>query len=257
MTFQAKFDRGLKHVQTLEREMGKWIDSHPYYVGVYDEADTGHIVGVNLLASDPPYLDWALAIGECLYNFNSALDQFAYELTKANSPGRLVPDDVASDVQFPIFGNASNLSRLQRMTRGMAPEPRAIIEGLQPYHRGDLARRSDPLWVLRRLGNIDKHRQVHLTPPVATGIAIKEEQDPWFEVLNFNVAPLDHGAEVFRLRRTDLAVKGVQVEFRVTYHIAFSDIADAAQGEPVIPAIYAIHDHILNSVFAPLARFLN
>jgi len=57
-----------------------------------------------------------------------------------------------------------------RKVGGIAPVARTIVEGLQPYRRGQNFA-SHPLWVLHELSRIDKHRLPHVVLMIPTAVA--------------------------------------------------------------------------------------
>jgi hypothetical protein len=123
-------------------------------------------------ARQPPP-QWGVLIGECIYNFHSALDQLAYQLAVANQPRGIVPGLIAESSAFPIFNSGPRFRQRDRRghptrssglykIRGASPGAQAIIERLQPYHRWKEPR-ARALWQLHELSRVDKHRHLHVT----------------------------------------------------------------------------------------------
>jgi hypothetical protein len=144
----------------------------------------------------PPALDWAIVTGEILYNLVSALDHLAWELCLAHAPGRRPPPRT----EFPIFWNEERFDNFQRgggrdKIRGMSWEAQSAIRDLQPHQRGNAAK-SQSLWILKEMSNIDKHRHLRLAIFGDTGFA--SFVDPNVEIFP-TVNPEDH-LEIARAR---------------------------------------------------------
>src|SRR5215210_7016679 len=121
---------------------------------------------------DPPALpadDLSLIVGDCLQCLRTALDHLAFELASAFTFP--MTDDIEKDSEFPILSDVDRhgnfgagphkWSSSKPMVCGMDPDAQTVIEGLQPYKRGN-AYTDDPLWRLHELNRIDKHRLLHV-----------------------------------------------------------------------------------------------
>src|SRR5207248_1277573 len=98
-------------------------------------------------------------MGDALQNMRASLDHLALALAEANL-GERSPPEVEEESQFPIYTDPGRWRRGHaRRVGSVSDDARAIIEGLQPYQRGD-DWKSHPLWVLRQLSDFDKHRRV-------------------------------------------------------------------------------------------------
>jgi hypothetical protein len=131
-----------------------------------------------------------------------------------------------------------------------------IVKGYQPYHRIDSVRRNamtrsdltfpninyGPLWALRELVNIDKHRHVHTVVVrvggkmfvIPDGISLRQPKTlDEFAADHVNLERLESGIEAhvatIRLNRSDL---DVDVEFCPTISIAIADVINPAQPAP-------------------------
>lgn len=161
---ELKLDQALHHVERFEEEASRWLAKPPYrFLHEVDLATAEKLLLVELLEPVPGQL--ATIAGDCLHNLRSALDNLAYELAVAHT-GHPLPKRVAADSAFPVFPKqgADTPKRFARTTRGIHPDARSIIEGIQPYNLGDDAFRNI-LWVLHDLNAKDKHRFPHLGVP--------------------------------------------------------------------------------------------
>ena len=153
---ELRLKRASEHLQSIEAEVGRWREEHPYrtYVEFDAESRQKRIVAE---VFRQPRAELGLLIGDCIHNLRSALDNLVYDLARANRSGPL-SRSIARDSQFPIFtSEAKFLSKGMSQIRGVAPVVKTIIKGLQPYHRGD-RKSAHRLWMLNSLANSDKHR---------------------------------------------------------------------------------------------------
>jgi hypothetical protein len=165
----------------LEAEVDAWFEEHPYEV--FSEYHAGppeqYLFKVRFLQDIPSI--WGITLGDFLHNARSALDHVAYQVVVAGNGGMH-----RDGTQFPICvcpfrWNGAARSQL----KGASDRHLAIIESLQPYHRRNYYGQSeiwssldDPLAVLNRLSNIDKHIVLNATPAVMSAIG-------WdFEIVN-------------------------------------------------------------------------
>lgn len=253
MSFRAKFHHAVQQMDALEQEMDAWIATQPYTVAQREEPQTGERIVTALVREEPP-ARWSLMCGDCLFNYRSALDHLAYELAE-RCTGSPLPDGTAQDSQFPIWGwSAPSAKSVRKRIGGIHPDGQAIIEALQPHHRGNPGFKRDPLWILDRLNNLDKHRSLHLVLPAKAGIGINVIAGSITNTY-FCSGPLRHGAEVLRFTALPDSEGNAQVAFHLPYFISFTEDSPAF-GEPVIRTLQSIRDRIANDVFSPLARFL-
>jgi hypothetical protein len=108
-----------------------------------------------LEVSKPPLEDWSSLYGDAIHNLRSALDNLAWGLATAGDRTPKHPKKVA----FPIV-ERSGRWRDQSQCIAELPSPaRAAIRNIQPFQRKgkDGAPSQDPLLLLRRLSNTDKH----------------------------------------------------------------------------------------------------
>jgi hypothetical protein len=109
-----------------------------------------------------PDLEWSIRIGEIFHQLRSALNHLAWQLVllDGGQPSR--------QTQFPILDRppAAATDLLRQIAD---PEMLSLVDACQPYAGGADGRLSpfqahgQPLWVLRRLNNIDKHRLLLVT----------------------------------------------------------------------------------------------
>ena len=106
-------------------------------------------------ASVPDFFRIMLTTGDFVSSLRASLDHLAWQLALLTTP------KPTSELSFPIFAKntVGTKARLAKITFGI-PEPAiAIMESMQPYHAGD-DYKSNHLWRLNKLWNIDKHRYI-------------------------------------------------------------------------------------------------
>ncbi len=104
--------------------------------------------------------DLGLRLGDCIHNFRATLDNLAFTIASENNPGGLSSAERRA-VSFPItdqraaFRQASTRDAIAKMPR----RAQACIQRLQPFKYGTEAQ-THPLFILRQLSNLDKHRSI-------------------------------------------------------------------------------------------------
>jgi hypothetical protein len=232
-----KINRSLEHLDALNKS-GEAVFKDDMY-GVYaiqGEANsqrTKYLFRAKML-KPLPVVEWGIIVGDAVHCLRSALDQLAYTLS-------VDPD---GNTAFPMCRTKKDwVTQAPAMTWGI-PEPFvALIDAVQPYHRGDAAAHTHPLAILNSLSNADKHRYVPvtaLTPDrvewkitrtsgiashgdirVKTGRALEEGA----VLAEMSIVPDDSGLE-----------PQVEMEGYIAFAIAFgqSGVPSAIAGKPVI-----------------------
>ena len=105
---------------------------------------------------------------------------------------------------FPVFDDRCRFEvHGASLIKGITGDARTLIERLQPYNTAHPPLRNDPLFILNKLANQDKHR---LLLPVVTAVS---ESDTWMGSANaniridrFNPGPVEHDAEILAFTAT-------------------------------------------------------
>lgn len=172
-SYGSKVQRAYQHIAFLNREIAEFLRGEPYQA-VIDPSPELHQVWPGALFNEhwflrfhvlrEPPAHWGRIIGECLYDFRSALDHAATILAGAEADTK---------TEFPIFwerakywarersGQAARRSGLQNVD-GMSHRVQAFIEHVQPHHRRNRDIATHPLWLLQDLTNQDKHQSPNL-----------------------------------------------------------------------------------------------
>ena len=253
-----------KLLQDLNGAINSWFDggkNFTYRIEPCDDNPSQNFLKVS--AAKIPVAPCSLVIGDIIQDFRSGLDHLAYALATAHS--KSLTQEQARSSQFPIIGDESSKgvsgngpaewrgSALPRMICCIDPAAQAIIEKLQPYQLGG-AFREHPLWWLRELSNIDKHRMLHIAAAYAaaytvTGCSVSGE-------FTNESGIVDNDTVVARLGTLIPLDADKTVEMCVTPNmtVAFSD--GPLAGKFVINTLASIGDYIATKVGEPLRRFL-
>ena len=145
-----KVERAKCHVADLDREIRGFLNSRPYGVGTKRDPNSRkliyYVTGVRDTPSRLP-----LIAGDAIQNLMSALDHLAYQLVCSDT------DDGPPNPNWIYFPIQDTLDKYEAKKwgkiEGARQETIDAIDALKPYQGGN-----DPLWMLYRLNNIEKHR---------------------------------------------------------------------------------------------------
>jgi hypothetical protein len=240
----------------------------------------GAVVTYASATEQPPTDPISLLIGDTLHNLRSGLDVLAYSLAAYTKP---LPEDFAHSSEFPIFGDedrhgtpgigSTRFNQLKNngdpvpgsglfKIRGWHPDAQTIVEGLQPYHRGNTFR-DDPLWILHDLENVNKHRLLHTTVAISTGVTLIPSKcinlrciGPGFirgrSVTIETETPIGW---VYGVHPIDPSLD-VNVEVGTAIDVALDAQAPAAAGLPVARVLTDIYTYVVGTVLPALTPYL-
>lgn len=145
-----KVKRAKKHVADLEREIQLFLDTKPYAVGMKRDPQSRKPI-YHMTRAEPTPSCLALIAGDVIQNLSSALDHLAYQLVCSDTTDS--PPNIKW-IFFPIADDASKYEAKKRgKIQGASQDTLDAIDAIKPYKGGN-----DPLWILYRLNNIEKHR---------------------------------------------------------------------------------------------------
>src|ERR1700682_3115272 len=150
----AKLDRAHEHLDIINRDIDSFIKGTTYEFVPKANQHTNE-ASIVWWMNEPmhPPLSISVEIGEFLYNLRSALDNLVCALVRSvKGMGAS-----CSGNGFPIHTNCDNFeAESPRALKGVPPAARTLIQGLQPYSRGEQqAADVDPLSILNALRNRD------------------------------------------------------------------------------------------------------
>ncbi len=236
----SKIDRACEHLESYEDVLPDFRKSQPYSWASETDLDTGDKVWrVRGQPTAPPF-HWNVIIGDCLYNFRSALDHLAWQLVLVNgsTPTR--------STAFPLFDSPSAWKQLSpSRLRGMDNKAIALIQQTQPCFGSNPYRNQILSW-LDGLHNVDKHRHFNLTIAGTMG-------GMWIPGLPVSAVDEVFIHEGLIKDDTELArvpQKYADVEFTPPIDIAFGDGTPAA-GESIFSLLIGIREVLSNHVVPP------
>jgi hypothetical protein len=159
---RAKLRRAKLHIEALRADIAEAGQGEPYTIPLREDLDqdTGTLhIRVDRETARPE--QWGLLIGDALHNFRSALDNGWWEIA-CHHLGREPTEQEAKQIQFPIVkpGGRWDHGTAKKWVGATAAQ---FTRELQPDPGGYPPDTSHPLDDLRRLSNIDKHRNIHTT----------------------------------------------------------------------------------------------
>ncbi len=173
---RLKIVRAQEHVCTLKSELSTYLAKHPYDIRIENIEIEPHknfpsvtsVEAPKITIKEPPPLHLSLIVGDCITNLRASLDYVMWELALRYFSPRL---DVgkASDrrlTYFPISSNLFIVNHLDTLTqRGIPAAAIDQIKSVQPNNRG-----YEPLELIDRIANIDKHRMPVLLLSYVPGV---------------------------------------------------------------------------------------
>jgi hypothetical protein len=197
-------------------------------------------------------------IGEFLYNVRCALDYIVYELLT------LAGERVTTRHAFPIFTSADRYAReAPPKIAGVPSETVATFERLQPFygpnsnpfHPAWRDPESEPLAVLRRLNDEDKHRTLALSEAIgAFRLEFPDDPDVLTAPTPMFVSPgtFKRGAILGTVTSLDPDVK---VNLIATFHVSLKD-ARPRPGEHLVQTLDQILRVVRDRVVPSFAPYL-
>jgi hypothetical protein len=135
-----RIERADEHLTTLNRERQIFLAKEDRRIIGHFERDTSeYVFRVN---GDPPDPRIGLIVGEFGHHLRAALDNLLWQLVlfRGGSPSR--------STQFPIYESRERYLSSRWMLRGISSDDRAVIQSVQPYHRGREAAHLHPLAII-------------------------------------------------------------------------------------------------------------
>lgn len=193
-------------MKALQRDIDQFAHDNPDPKSEHFDSETGRYTLAIKFREEPDAESWGIQLGDTVHNLRCALDHVVWQLVLLNGerPGHHTswPAGMTGEYYWSPRKNGRPSLREETL-RGVADEPRALIDQLQPYRGGTEVHRHF-LSVLVPLSNADKHRIVQ-----AGFLAIEEPPDQFMvrnqdvgDVLEgtFAAGPLKDNANVMECR---------------------------------------------------------
>jgi hypothetical protein len=152
---RPKIERAKKHIFDVKARLDIFFASNPYKVGTKRDPDTRRLSYYLISVQDVPP-EVGLITGDAINNIRSALDHLAFQLYMVGPGGQA--GGIGSRIYFPIADDIAKYKiESPRKIKGLALAAIKAIDAIEPY-KGGKTDKSDALWRLEKMNNIDKHR---------------------------------------------------------------------------------------------------
>lgn len=246
----AKLARAQQHGATYAEAMTEWAESVPYgFREKYDPKTGWHTWTFAELKPMPAQI--SLYFGDFLTALRSTLDYLAQALVRAN---KRIP---RRQVAFPILTDRDQWDneRTKNSVHGIGARWVAELERLQPYHGGEDAGKQ-PLAILNRLANRDKHRLLQffsaLTTEVNFTISTRDDYPGGGRIEHVMLPEgtrFEHGTEFARIRTVPPYKLDVDVDRRFGSAVKLVNPGPLVEGED-FPDLFAEVQRVI-SIFLP------
>jgi hypothetical protein len=252
-------NRAQAHAEALNEEIDAWLDRHPYELfGEYEPGPPEYYV-FKVRFFEPIPATWGILLGDFAHNARSALDHLVEALIVANTGM-----EGSKKSQFPIVMNPCEWKRQLSRLKGVSARHISIINALQPYQRTDsqgwhsgVIAIDDPLALLNRMSNVDKHRVLNAMPATIRQIAwdVTPINDiEWFDPNRIEI-PLEILIDGRELLKVPIITSGPHPEVKLdreeTIEITVQHRVDLTPG---LYALWTVNDPIQESMQDILSR---
>ena len=141
------------HLQSSEKRLRDWINSNPYSISEKDDSDLTKHMFIIFPRAAPEEI--ALSVGDFVNCLRASLDQLAWNLVNL-FPSTVPTAKTENKIAFPIC-RTDDAYREKRALFHASIHP--VLDSLQPSDRTN-AIKTEPLWQLDKLWNLDKHRTI-------------------------------------------------------------------------------------------------
>ncbi len=241
---RRKLDRAERHIQDVKAMLVCWARDG-YRIFEKPDSERNLVLYAEQLKPLPDQLP--LAIGDAFHCERASLDQLIYALSKKHSPKMTAKDE--DDPAFPIYDGAVSLTnrRIKHLNAkarkdvcALAPDP-----ARQPLH-------NDPLWLLNKMENRDKHREIPVTVTAAQTRGAAVNTAKYFRL--FGPQRLQDGAGPMAIL-VYTPTPDFDAEVRLSVEVLFDQGLEVANRE-VLSVLREFYDHIRDTVFQRLETHL-
>lgn len=152
----AKLARATEHFETYNNEAKRFVDSVERNFALKENPQTGARWLVFWETNQTPPLRLSAIAGDVLFNLRCALDHLICGLNR-----RVAASDSCEEFAFPVCTKPEFFEKSARKLGVIPAEAIRVIRAVQPFHEPENSVRLHPLWLLRDLNDLDKHRMVH------------------------------------------------------------------------------------------------
>ena len=246
------------HLERAEGAITEYTGEYPYRVRSIrnPEKPTDYTVVLREWKATPPLAlspDAMLWVGDTVHTLRTSLDYLAF---------RLVPEPSRSahvgQILFPICTNPGQYPDVEQRRLPQVSAPvLGLIKRLQPCF--SRKRQSlHPLAVLNALENVHKHRRLlvgHLGMSSLRIWTTGRKRDLRILHQTTTLFPVKNKAEVAQFRLLRPLQREAQVHARGRFYLTFNEPGIAAH-LPIIVTLKEIRDHLRDTIFPKLERFI-
>lgn len=249
-----RLDHACAHLDSLKEEVRMYLDTQPYRVVAHDEPEEGRYV-YRCEIGQPPTPRVGLLVGDVVHSIRAALDNLVWGFARLQHDPPKNPR-----LAFPIFKDFTGKRGWQATGQDAALRaslPRVVadaVRDIQPWKVSKSDPTQDPLWVLDRLWNDDKHRSF-VTTGSAGGmseifmrhVSAQGFNGPWIQYGAF-----ESGEIVGGFGYTPNTKAEVDAEAKFAFDIALPKEGPTF-GAPAVPLLVGLHDYVRNTVLPVFA----
>jgi hypothetical protein len=236
-----RLDHALIHCEALDRRVRSFMEREPLVAVADHDIESGHYI-IRGHIREPLPMDFGFIAGDAIHNIRASLDNLYWAFAvRHNDP----PDNMAA---FPVIEKATGKrgweSKQSRIVNDVGIDVAMVLQSVQPFEisKGDPS--VNPLWVLNRLWNDDKHRRVI---PVA-GAASPETMSGPFRVRGFRGpyirrGPFTDGDALAGFSYDPAGGLEGTPKFDVAFYVAFPQDGPVG-GARLSDSIRALHDYV-------------
>lgn len=249
-----KLGRAEAQLDQLDAEVARFLRRDTHEITQQFDPKSGRCT-LQFVIKHPPPLSWSVSIGEIVHNLRSALDHLACQLFRLHAAA-----SDCEDTAFPLLTDDTDAGLdkwIDKRLPGLPEAIRAKLRESQPYKRGHAAKQ-DPLAILNRLSNWDKHRLLvpifaAVIPGSTSIVAYREWRDVEPNPRNAFKLPTGPLPTDAPLAELEFPITGddpyVQVETHVPIDVSFRD------GGPIVTDLRRIGSHVSHMIFNKFVPF--
>jgi len=194
----------------------------------------------------PVPTNFGIIAGEILHNLRSPLDYLACRMVE-RAGGR--PDGTTA---FPICLNKTEFNpEVARKMPGISKRELEYVERVQPYQTTN--KREHPLWLLKSLNDIDKHRVLHVCGLATSGGRIVSSYGLGYEYtagMTRYRGRIREGRAFLRISISDgRPPSEIDATPKMSYDVIFSEKDKVWERLSVIKGLYAIRSFLHTDIF--------
>lgn len=250
-----KFHRAWEIFRELEEEVTGFLAKEPVSINIV-ERSPGEVTVKLVKHLDVPE-HFPLVIGELIHNARSALDAATFEVVQRRI-NREIPFNELTKIQFQIETSWERFSRKVDWHANYLSHVELIALSIQqPFEyakwideelKSDAMKRA-PLWRLKEISNLDKHRNIKLLNLEPSMFMILTDPETSLGVSNFTKPPWLSGQTIFSFKYSNPTMQFPPVN--PEFAICFPEDALPMNVRPVTLVLV----EILNAVELTLREF--